>query len=231
MPWCPGGIKAKRQPFFFWLVLSCSHVSWTWSERCVRAHSDRCRKLRTRTHLLVWKRCSQALSRHHSYHPGFEVHVFLRATVFSIPPNILVERSAVLCSSRFVLCFSFVQVLCKLASVVLELLRLDEVCVPLIRNLAFVHDVLQHRLVLELFLREDVSHCKSLFLRIQERFRSSLCSSCPLLCVSLFSWSFLSISDCAPISMFVSILSTPSLRGRGFDARHLCSNCYVVHLG
>ena len=47
-------------------------------------------ELRTLTPLLDWKRCSQALSRHHSYHPGFEVHVSLRATAFSIPPNIFV---------------------------------------------------------------------------------------------------------------------------------------------
>ena len=46
-------------------------------------------------------------------------------------------------------------VLCNLAGVVLELLRLDKICVPLlsflvhgIRDLALPHDVLQHRLVL-----------------------------------------------------------------------------------
>ena len=32
-----GGIKGKRQQSL-WLVLSCSHVSWTWSERCVVVH-------------------------------------------------------------------------------------------------------------------------------------------------------------------------------------------------
>ena len=69
------------------------------------------------------------------------------------------------------LCLSIVQVLCNLASVVLELLRLDEICVPLevpvhvVHNLALPHDVLQHRLAFELFLREDVSHCKALLLR------------------------------------------------------------------
>ena len=34
-------------------------------------------------------------------------------------------------SSRFELCLSFVQALCNLARVVLELHRLDEICVPL----------------------------------------------------------------------------------------------------
>ena len=45
------------------------------------------------------------------------------------------------------------------------------------------------------------------------------------------SWSFRSISDCTPISMFVSIHSTSSLRGRGLDTHRLCSNSYIVHLG
>ena len=63
--------------------------------------------------------------------PGFEVHVSLRATAFSTHSDIFVWRSAVLCSSRFLLRFSTVQTLCKLAGVVLELLRLDEICVPL----------------------------------------------------------------------------------------------------
>ena len=144
--------------------------------------------------------------------------------VLTIPPNIFVWRSAVLC-------FSFV--LCNLAGVVLELLRLDEICVPLlsflvhvIRDLALPHDVLQHRIVfvLELFLRESVSHCEALLLRI------FLGLDLRLVCLVLFSvcCSLLvlrSISDCAPISMFVSIHSTSSsLRGRVFDTRHLCSN-------
>ena len=34
------------------------------------------------------------------------------------------------------------------------------------------------------------------------------------------SWSFRSISDCTPISMFASIHSTSSLRGRGLDTHH-----------
>ena len=137
-----GGIKAKRQPFCGWCCLEVMCLGR--GRRAV---------LSSTTPLLDLKRCSQVLSRHHSYHPGFEVHVSLRATAFSIPPNIFVQRSAVLCSSRFVLCLSFV--LCNLAGVVLGLLRLDEICVPLlsflvhvIRDLALPHDVLQRRLVL-----------------------------------------------------------------------------------
>ena len=41
-------------------------------------------ELRILTPLLDWKRCSQAFSRHHSYHPRFEVQISLRATVFSM---------------------------------------------------------------------------------------------------------------------------------------------------
>ena len=44
------------------------------------------------------------------------------------------KRSAVMffvTSSRFLLRLSTVQVLCNLAGVVLELLRLDDICVPL----------------------------------------------------------------------------------------------------
>ena len=68
------------------------------------------------------------------------------------------------------LCLSIVQVLYNLAGVVLELLRLVfDSKFPCPRysqsNLALPHDVLQHRFVLELFLREDVSHCGALLLR------------------------------------------------------------------
>ena len=38
--------------------------------------------------LFDWKRFSEALSRHHSYLPGFEVQVSLRATVFSVDPDV-----------------------------------------------------------------------------------------------------------------------------------------------
>ena len=68
-----------------------------------------------------------------------------------------VKRSAMVClvsSSRFVLRLSTVQALCNLAGEVLELHRLDEICVPLgsfrahvIHDFALPHDVLQHRLV------------------------------------------------------------------------------------
>ena len=92
---------------------------------------------------------AQALSRHHSYHPGFEVHVFQSLQTFSCR-----DRSAVLCSSKFVLRLAIVQALCNPARVVLELHRLDEISVPLlsflvhvIHDLALPHDVLQHRLV------------------------------------------------------------------------------------
>ena len=54
----------------------------------------------------------------------------------------------------FVLSLSTLEALCNLAGVVLELLRLDEICVPLevpvsaeFTVLHFFHDVLQHRLV------------------------------------------------------------------------------------
>ena len=58
---------------------------------------------------------------------------------------------------------STVQVLCNLAGVVLGLLRLDEIYVPLM--MCFNIDLSSWRLDLELFLREDVSHCKALLLR------------------------------------------------------------------
>ena len=148
-----GGIKAKRQPYCGWCCLEAMCL--------VRGRRDvlsctfcQLLELRIFAPLLDWSSCSQAISRHHSYHPGFEVHVSLRATAFSTSPNIFVWRSAVLCFSRFVLCLSFVQVLCNVASVVLELLRLDGICVPLLsclvhvlRDLALPHEVLQHGLV------------------------------------------------------------------------------------
>ena len=145
-----GGMKAKRQPFVIGVVLKSCGLGRR--DVFVNVLSD----IGTEnTHtLLDWSRCSEALSRDNSYHPGFEVHVSLRATAISIPPNIFVQRPAVWCSSWFVL-YSFVHVLCNLAGVVLELLRLVEICVPLlsflvhvIRDLALLHDVLQHRLVL-----------------------------------------------------------------------------------
>ena len=55
--------------------------------------------------------------------------------------------------------------------------------------MCFNIDLSSWRLVLGLFLREDVSHCKALLLRSQERFRSSPCSFHSRLGVSLFSWS------------------------------------------
>ena len=72
---------------------------------------------------------------------------------------------------------STVQVLCNLALVVLELHRLGEIFVPLEVSLStsftplhflmmcFNMDLPSWRLVLELFLREHVSHCNALLLR------------------------------------------------------------------
>ena len=59
---------------------------------------------------------------------------FLARDCVLYPFRCFVKRSAVLLfvsSSWFVLRLSIVQVLCNLAGVVLELLRLDEICVPL----------------------------------------------------------------------------------------------------
>ena len=69
-------------------------------------------------------------------------------------PLLLVAfRKVFVSSSRFVLRLATVQAVCNLARVVLELHRLDEICVPLevslstvIHDLALPHDVLQHRL-------------------------------------------------------------------------------------
>ena len=84
--------------------------------------------------------------------------------------------------------------LCNLAGVVLELL-LDEICVPLEVSVStkftvlhffmvcFNKDLSSWRLVLELFLREDVSHCKALLLRISLGFDLRLVS---LILVSVF---------------------------------------------
>ena len=76
--------------------------------------------------------------------------------------------------------------------------------------MCFNKDLSSWRLVLELCLREDVSHCKALLLRFLLGFNLRLGR---LILVSV---------SCAPISMFVSIHSSSSLRKRGFDTRHLC---------
>ena len=89
--------------------------------------------------------------------------------------------------------------------------------------MCFNIDLPSWRLVLELFLLEDVSHCEALLLRTFLGFDLRLVS---LVLDSVFRsppGPFRSISDCAALSMFVSIHSTSSsLRGRGFDSRHLC---------
>ena len=133
VPWWPSRMAAKQSANPLWVVLSCSHVSWTWSERCVRAHSVRCWNWELLRTLLDWKCCSQALSRHHSYHPGSEVHVFLRATGFScfdlhtfcaswlLQTFSCFDLQGKVLNLEVSCCgFSFVQVLCNLASVVLD---------------------------------------------------------------------------------------------------------------
>ena len=74
-----GGIKAKRQPFCGWCCLEVMW-SWTWSERCVVVNilSD------VGTENTYTPARLEALSRHHSYHPRFEVRISLRATAFSM---------------------------------------------------------------------------------------------------------------------------------------------------
>ena len=81
-----GGIRAKRQPCCGWC---CLEVMCLGRGRRDVASCTFCQMLELRilTLLLDWKRCPQALSRHPSYHPGFEVHDSLRATAFSIPPK------------------------------------------------------------------------------------------------------------------------------------------------
>ena len=56
---------------------------------------------------------------------------FLASDYVLNPFECFVWRSAVMCSSRFLLYLSIIQVLCNLAGVVLELLRLDEIYFPL----------------------------------------------------------------------------------------------------
>ena len=58
--------------------------SWTWSERCVVVHILSDVGTENTYTLLDWKRCSQALSRQHPYHPRFQVQISLRATAISM---------------------------------------------------------------------------------------------------------------------------------------------------
>ena len=142
------------------------------------------------------------------------------------PFRCFVKRSAVLCfvsSSRFVFCLSIVQVLCNLTSVVLELLRLGDLCST---RSFLVHVILM--MCFNMYLFVSFSFVR-MFLTAKHYFSEPFLVSIFALFVSFStecfadSWSFRSISDCAPISMFVSIHSTSSLRERGFDARHLCN--------
>ena len=222
-----GGIKAKRQPFVFGVVLkSCGHGLW--SERCVVVNilstvgTENFYTPAPREALFKSSQSSPVVP------PKIRSPNFLPSDDVLNPFRCFVKGSVVffVSSSRFVSCLSIVQVLCNLAGVVLELLRLDVICVPLEVSLStkftilhflmmcFNIDLPSWRLVLELFLLDDVSHCKALLLRTFLGFDLRLVRLI-LDCVSIFSWSFRSISDCAPISMFVSMHSTSSLRKRG----------------
>ena len=72
-----GGIMAKRQPFSGWCCLEVMCLGR--GRRDVLSCTFCQMELRILTHLLDWKSCSQALSRHPLYHPGFEVHVRQRS--------------------------------------------------------------------------------------------------------------------------------------------------------
>ena len=172
MPRCPGWHQCKA-PNPLWLVLSSSHVSWTWSERCVVVHilSD------------VGTENTHTPARLEALFESSQSSQFLPSRIRGsrhLASDCVLNPSK---HFRVEIC-SVALVECILEGVVLELLRLDEICVLLlsflvhvIRDLALPHDVLQHRLVLELFLREDVSHWRAVLHRIQEKFRSSPCSS------------------------------------------------------
>ena len=108
--------------------------SWTWSERCVVVNilsTVGTENTYTPARLEELFKSSQ---------PSPFVPSRIRSPSFLASDHVLnpfrwfVKRSAVsffVSSSRFVLCLSTVQVLCNLAGAVLELLRLDEICVPL----------------------------------------------------------------------------------------------------
>ena len=160
-----------------------------------------------------------------------------------------------LSSSRFVLRLATVQALCNLARVVLELQCPYEVCVPLGVSLStqfttlhfvmmcFNTDLPSWRHVLELFLREDVSHRKAVLLRTvlgEFQIGTNILSRCScsivllVLCKSTRHSSVLSsphvLSGFPRHLLYQShhapdgIHSTSSLRGRGFDTRHPCSH-------
>ena len=131
--------------------------SWTWSERGVVVNVLSTVGTETYLHPCSTGSAVQKLSVVTvSYHPKIRSPNFLASDCVLNSPTCFVKRSAVLffvSSSRFVLSLSTVQALCNLAGVVLELLRLDVICVRtrnflvhVIHDLALPHDVLQHRL-------------------------------------------------------------------------------------
>ena len=107
-------------------------LSWTWSERCVVANilSDvGTENTYTPARLEALFESSQSSP----FVPSSQDSKF-KYPCERLRSQCFVKRSAVLffvSSSRFVLHLSTVQVLCNLAGVVLELLRLDEICVPI----------------------------------------------------------------------------------------------------
>ena len=90
------GIKAKRQPFCGWCFLEIMCLG-RGQRQMFSVTFCQMLELRIRTLLLDWKRGSEALSRHHSYHRGFEVHFSLRATAFSINPSFFCCRDLKCC--------------------------------------------------------------------------------------------------------------------------------------
>ena len=133
MPCCPGWHQGKTPTLCGWC--SCEVIwSWTWSERCVVVNIPS----NVGTENTYSAARLEALFKSSQSSPFVQSRIrspsFLASDCFLNPFRCFVKSSALLffvSSSRFVLCLSTVQVLCNLASAVLELLRRDEVCVPL----------------------------------------------------------------------------------------------------
>ena len=108
--------------------------------------------------------------------------------------------------------------------------------VHVIHNLVLPHDVLQKKICLRGDLSLSFSFVR-MFLAVTHYSSEPFLVSIFALFVSFsseyvtVSWSFRSISDCAPFSMFVTIHSTSSLRERGFDTRHLCIETWFISAG
>ena len=108
-----------------WLVLSCSHVSWTWSERCVVVHilSD------------VGTENTHTPARLEALFTSSQSSQFLPSRIRG---SRYLASDCVLNPSkhfRVEIC-SVALVECILEGVVLELLRLDEICVLLLSFLS-----------------------------------------------------------------------------------------------